>query len=77
MKRIKINENKTQKIFVFDLGGGTLDVTLLDLEEDNISVIKHGGNVHLGGEDFDNILLNYCIEKLRKRHRLIWMKKMI
>ena len=71
MKRIKINENKTQKIFVFDLGGGTLDVTLLDLEEDNISVIKHGGNVHFGGEDFDNILLNYCIEKLRKRHRLI------
>jgi len=62
-----INENETKKIFVFDLGGGTLDVTLLDLEEDNISVINHGGRMHLGGEDFDNILLNYCIEKFKKQ----------
>ena len=44
-----------------------MDATLLDLEEDNISLIKHGGNVHLGGEDFDNILLNYCIEKFKKK----------
>jgi len=62
-----INEKETKKIFVFDLGGGTLDVTLLDLEEDNISVISHYGNTHLGGEDFDNILLNYCIEKFKKQ----------
>ena len=44
-----------------------MDVTLLDLEEDNISVISHNGNTHLGGEDFDNILLNYCIEKFKKQ----------
>ena len=62
-----INEKETKKIFVFDLGGGTLDVTLLELEEDNISVINHSGRMHLGGEDFDNILLNYCIEKFKKQ----------
>ena len=63
----KIIEKETKKIFVFDLGGGTLDVTLLELEEDNISVNNHGGRMHLGGEDFDNILLNYCIEKFKKQ----------
>jgi molecular chaperone DnaK len=63
----KINENETKKVLVFDLGGGTFDVTLLELEEDNISIINHGGNMHLGGEDFDNILRDYCIEKFRKQ----------
>ena len=63
----KINENDTKKVLVFDLGGGTFDVTLLELEKDNISSINHGGNMHLGGEDFDNILRDYCIEKFRKQ----------
>ena len=46
-----------QNILVFDLGGGTLDVTLLELEEGDITVKSHSGKMHLGGEDFDNQLM--------------------
>ena len=65
------NENNPKKeiqnIMVFDLGGGTLDVTLLELENDNITIKAHSGKMHLGGEDFDNILVQYCIEQFRKK----------
>ena len=59
------NDKETQKILVFDLGGGTLDVTLLELETDDITVKAHSGQMHLGGEDFDNVLLQYFIEKFK------------
>ena len=59
------NKKETQNILVFDLGGGTLDVTLLELEEGDITVKSHSGKMHLGGEDFDNILVQYCIEIFR------------
>ena len=54
-----------QNILVFDLGGGTLDVTLLELEEGDITVKSHSGKMHLGGEDFDNQIMNYCINQFR------------
>jgi len=60
-----VNQKETQNILVFDLGGGTLDVTLLELEEGDITVKSHSGKMHLGGEDFDNILLQYCIEQFK------------
>ena len=63
-------DNETQKILVFDLGGGTLDVTLLELEIDDITVKGHKGIMHLGGEDFDNILLQYCIEEFKKKTKI-------
>ena len=59
------NKKETQNILVFDLGGGTLDVTLLELEEGDITVKSHSGIMHLGGEDFDNILVQYCIERFK------------
>ena len=59
------NKKETQNILVFDLGGGTLDVTLLELEEEDITVKAHSGKMHLGGEDFDNILVQYCIEQFK------------
>ena len=64
------NKKETENILVFDLGGGTLDVTLLELEKDDITVRAHSGRMHLGGEDFDNILLDYCIEEYKKRTRI-------
>ena len=64
------NKKETENILVFDLGGGTLDVTLLELEKDDITVRAHSGRMHLGGEDFDNILLDYCIEEFKKRTRI-------
>ena len=57
----------TQNILVFDLGGGTLDVTLLELEEGDITVKSHSGKMHLGGEDFDNILVQYCIQQFKNK----------
>ena len=61
------NEKETQNILVFDLGGGTLDVTLLELEEGDITVKEHSGIMHLGGEDFDNILVQYCIDIFKSK----------
>jgi len=65
----KKNKKETENILIFDLGGGTLDVTLLELEEDDISVKSHSGRI-LGGEDFDNILVDYCIEMFKKQTRI-------
>ena len=63
-------EEEIKKILVFDLGGGTLDVTLLELEEDNIRIKAHSGILHLGGEDFDNILLEHCINYFNKKTKI-------
>ena len=61
------NEKETQLILVFDLGGGTLDVTLLEFEEGDITVKSHSGKMHLGGEDFDNALVEYCIQHFKTK----------
>ena len=66
----KKNEKEIQKILVFDLGGGTLDVTLLELEKDDIRIKAHSGRMHLGGEDFDNAIVNFCIEKFNRKTRI-------
>ena len=63
-------KEEIKKILVFDLGGGTLDVTLLELEEDNIRIKAHSGILHLGGEDFDNILLEHCINYFNKKTKI-------
>ena len=69
------NEKDIQKILVFDLGGGTLDVTLLELEKDDIRIKAHSGKMHLGGEDFDNVIVNYCIEKFNRKTKIDLNKK--
>jgi molecular chaperone DnaK (HSP70) len=60
-------KKESQNILVFDLGGGTLDVTLLELEKGDITVKSHSGKMHLGGEDFDNAIVQYCIEQFRSK----------
>ena len=47
---------------VFDLGGGTFDVTVLSVEDGNNEVRSTSGDTHLGGSDIDNVLVNYCID---------------
>ena len=71
----KDKKKETQNILVFDLGGGTLDVTLLELEEGDITVKSHSGKMHLGGEDFDNILMQYCIEQFKFKTSIDLNKK--
>mmetsp|Transcript_11890 Transcript_11890/g.28556 ORF Transcript_11890/g.28556 Transcript_11890/m.28556 type:complete len:718 (+) Transcript_11890:322-2475(+) len=55
-----------QNVLVFDLGGGTFDVTLLNLDEGVFDVLSSEGDTHLGGEDFDQRTMQYFIKKLQK-----------
>lgn len=59
-----LNKNGVEEnILVFDLGGGTFDVTILEMDNGMFEVLATGGDTRLGGEDFDNLLLKMCIEK--------------
>ena len=56
-----------RNILVFDLGGGTLDVSILSLDGNIFEVKATGGNNHLGGEDFDNALVEHCINEFKNK----------
>ncbi|CAE7693010.1 BIP1, partial [Symbiodinium microadriaticum] len=58
-------EKKAENILVFDLGGGTFDVTLLAIDSGIFEVLSTSGDSHLGGEDFDEALLKYCIDAFK------------
>jgi len=53
---------------VFDLGGGTFDVSLLSIEDGVFEVLSTAGDTHLGGEDFDNKLTDYFVNIFRRKH---------
>jgi molecular chaperone DnaK len=59
-------KKKGQQIAVYDLGGGTFDVSVLDVEEDTIEVKATNGDTHLGGDDFDQKLINWIIDEFKK-----------
>jgi len=60
------DKKKGQQIAVYDLGGGTFDVSILDVSEDTVEVKSTNGDTHLGGEDFDQILIKWIIDEFRK-----------
>ncbi|MFZ2682218.1 MAG: molecular chaperone DnaK [Patescibacteria group bacterium] len=55
-----------QKIMVYDLGGGTFDVSVLDVSEGTVEVLATNGDTHLGGDDFDLIVMRHIIEEFKK-----------
>ncbi len=55
-----------QKVLVFDLGGGTFDVSILDLADGTFEVLATAGDNHLGGDDFDNIIVDWMVEQFQK-----------
>ncbi|MCH84673.1 heat-shock protein [Trifolium medium] len=57
-------------IFVFDLGGGTFDVSILTIKDRIFQVKATGGNTHLGGEDFDNRMVNYFVQEFKRKSKL-------
>lgn len=57
---------KGQQILVYDFGGGTFDVSVLDITEETVKVIGTGGDTHLGGEDFDQKIMGWIIEEYKK-----------
>lgn len=62
-------ENTERNVLVFDCGGGTHDISILTLAGGCFEVKATAGNVHLGGEDIDNRLVNYCVEEFKKKHK--------
>ena len=57
-----------RNVLIFDLGGGTCDVSLLTIEEGIFEVEATAGNSHLGGEDFDNRLVNHFVQEFKRRY---------
>ncbi len=61
-----IDKKKNEKIAVFDLGGGTFDVSILEVGEGVFEVLSTSGNTHLGGDDIDQVLLNYIADDFKR-----------
>jgi len=60
-------QEQERNILIFDLGGGTFDVSILAVEDGVFEVKATNGHTHLGGEDFDNKLVDYCINDFKKK----------
>merc|ERR1719327_371480 len=58
-----------RNILIYDMGGGTFDVSLLAIEDDIFEVKATAGDTHLGGEDFDNRMVNYLVEEFKRKNR--------
>ena len=61
------DKNVGQQVLVFDLGGGTFDVSVLDVSENTVEVISTHGDTHLGGDDFDKVIINWIIDEFKKQ----------
>ena len=59
-------EESDEKIMVYDLGGGTFDVSILDIGDGVFEVLATNGNTHLGGDDFDNKIMDYLVSEFKK-----------
>ena len=59
-------EDQDQKIMIYDLGGGTFDVSILDIGDGVFEVLATNGNTHLGGDDFDQRIIDYLISEFKK-----------
>jgi molecular chaperone DnaK len=61
-----LTKKKDQQIVVYDFGGGTFDISILDVSEDTVEVKATGGDTYLGGEDFDQKIMEWLIEEFKK-----------
>lgn len=59
-------ENKNQKVLIYDLGGGTFDVSILEIGDGVFEVLSTNGNTRLGGDDFDNKIIEYLVNEFKK-----------
>ena len=65
-----VDKEESQKIMVYDLGGGTFDVSILEISSGVIEVLATAGNNHLGGDDFDQCIVEYLVKEFKKEYRL-------
>src|SRR5271170_6102431 len=61
-----LDKKKNEKICVFDLGGGTFDVSVLDVGDGVFEVLSINGDTHLGGDDFDQVLINFLADEFKR-----------
>ena len=64
------DQSKEEKILVYDLGGGTFDVSILDIADGTFEVLSTAGDTHLGGDDFDNKIMNWLADNFKKEHNI-------
>jgi heat shock protein 1/8 len=62
--------NTENNVLIFDLGGGTFDVSVLSIDDGVFEVKATGGDTHLGGEDFDSALVEHCIKEFNQKHKV-------
>ena len=60
--------DQEQKVLVYDLGGGTFDVSILDLADGTFEVLATAGNNKLGGDDFDKKIMDYIVDEFKKEN---------
>eukprot|EP00253_Pinus_taeda_P019138 PITA_19138 len=65
----KASSSGEKNVLIFDLGGGTFDVSLLTIEDGIFEVKATAGDTHLGGEDFDNRLVNHFVQEFKRKHK--------
>jgi len=61
-----LDKKKEEKIAVYDLGGGTFDISALEVGDNTVEVLSTNGDTHLGGDDFDDRIMRYLVEEFRK-----------
>ncbi|KAG2387241.1 hypothetical protein C9374_001573 [Naegleria lovaniensis] len=64
-----LNKKGERNVLIFDLGGGTFDVSILNIDDGVFDVLSTSGDTHLGGEDFDSRLVDYCCEQFMRKHK--------
>src|SRR5690606_24319883 len=69
-----LDKVKQETICVFDLGGGTFDVSILEVADGVFRVISTNGDTHLGGDDFDEALINYVASEFKKEQGIDILK---
>jgi molecular chaperone DnaK len=72
-----LDKKKHAKILVYDFGGGTFDVSILEVGEDIIQTIGINGDTHLGGDDIDNRIINFLIEEFKKENGIDLTKDLL
>lgn len=60
------DKKKDQKIAVYDLGGGTFDISILEVSADTVQVLSTNGDTHLGGDDFDQVIISWILDEFKK-----------
>lgn len=62
--------SKSQNVLIFDCGGGTFDLSILNIDEGVFEVLSTAGNTHLGGEDFDNRMVDHFVNEFKRKHKM-------